>query len=47
MGGKSMRCDFEAEVVIDYDYDWGYNHTKIQCANEKGHVGDHLILIPS
>ena len=36
------RCKFEARVVMD---DGNCNVKNIQCANEEGHVKDHLILV--
>lgn len=42
-----VRCEFESSVVMAW---FGKDPDKIeiiQCANEKDHVGDHLILVPS
>lgn len=38
-------CDYIARIIIDDDA-YVYNEIKIQCANEKGHNGGHLIVIP-
>jgi hypothetical protein len=40
------RCSFIAKVVTKYDPDWeDLEWIPIQCANEEGHVGDHLITV--
>ena len=44
-GMVMTRCDYNAKVVIDDEPD-ECNIEEIQCANEKNHNGDHLIIVP-
>jgi len=40
------QCEFTAHIIIGYADITGSVITKsIQCANELGHVNDHLILV--
>ena len=39
------RCKFEARVIIKDQPLEDYETIDIQCANEEGHVKDHLILV--
>ena len=38
------QCPFKAKVVVDDEPD-ECNIVDIQCANQEGHVADHLILV--
>ena len=39
------RCKYIAKVITEFDYDKGWLFNEIQCANEKGHVKGHLIVV--